>query len=104
MAEHKPKRFRLSFVNAAEDVPRLIRAYGRACFGEFALVLRPADQRGVLVRVTKEGDWMWKGGDGDAPVLPATAIDGKEAVALVKTEQKAVAKPGPITLRGQWSG
>ena len=43
MTEHAPKEFRLSFVNAAEDVPRLVRAYGRACQGEFAMVLRPAE-------------------------------------------------------------
>ena len=49
----KPKRFRLSLVNAAEDVPRLVRAYGRACMGEFALVLRPREQRGLLVLMTK---------------------------------------------------
>lgn len=104
MAEYKPKRFRLSFVNAAEDVPRLIRAWGRACFGEFALVLRPSEQRGVLVRVTKEGAFLWTGAEGDAPVLPATGIAPGDAVARVKTEQKAVPKPGPITLRGQWSG
>jgi hypothetical protein len=98
------KRFRLSFVNAAEDVPRLIRAYGRACFGEFALVLRPSERRGVMVRLTKEGAWSWRAGEGDAPVLPAAGLEPKEAVALVKTEQKAVPKPGPITLRGQWAG
>jgi hypothetical protein len=102
MAAHK--RFRLSFVNAAEDVPRLIRAYGRACFGEFALVLRPAEHRGVMVRLTKEGAWSWRAGESDAPVLPEAVIDAKDAVTLVKTEQKAVRKPGPITLRGQWSG
>jgi hypothetical protein len=102
MAAHK--RFRLSFVNAAEDVPRLIRAYGRACFGEFALVLRPTERRGVMVRLTKEGAWSWRAGESDAPVLPEAALDPKDAVALVKTEQKAVRKPGPITLRGQWSG
>ena len=33
MPETAPKKFRLSFVNAAEDVPRLVRAYGRACDG-----------------------------------------------------------------------
>ena len=53
MADSKPKKFRLSFVNAAEDVPRLIRAYGKACDGEWALVLRPPEHRGVLVQVTK---------------------------------------------------
>lgn len=99
------KKFRLSLVNAAEDVPRLVRAYGRACDGEFALVLRPPEERGVLVLVTKkDGARFWRSGDGDAPAAPAATIDAKDAVALVKTEQKAVPKPGSITLRGQWAG
>ncbi len=99
------KKFRLSLVNAAEDVPRLVRAYGRACDGEFALVLRPPEERGVLVLVTKkDGAKFWRSGEGDAPAAPVATIDAKDAVALVKTEQKAVPKPGPITLRGQWSG
>jgi hypothetical protein len=98
------KRFRLSLVNAAEDVPRLVRAYGRACFGEFALVLRPSERRGVMVRLNKEGAWTWRAGEGDAPALPELALAPKEAVDLVKAEQKALPGPGPITLRGQWSG
>jgi hypothetical protein len=176
VSETKPKSFKLSLVNAAEDVPRLVRAYGRACDGEFALVLRPTEERGVLVLVRKkEGALSWRSGsaaehdsrhraeaevvrhvDGslrlsprtvgsgdatwlpydpaglrvgqrvtmafhpddqfahivtddvpahtDAPGIPSTAITAADAVALVKTEQKAVPKPGPITLRGQWSG
>ncbi len=106
MAETPHKKFRLSLVNAAEDVPRLVRAYGRACDGEFALVLRPPEERGVLVLVTKkEGARFWRSSEGtDAPAVPATTVTAKDAVALVKTEQKAVPKPGPITLRGQWSG
>jgi hypothetical protein len=100
------KKFRLSFVNAAEDVPRLIRAYGRACDGEFALVLRPPEERCVLVLVTKkDGSRFWRSTEGaDGPAVPAASIAAKDAVVLVKTEQKAVPKPGPITLRGQWSG
>ncbi len=107
MTEHAPKKFRLSFVNAAEDVPRLVRAYGRACQGEFAMVLRPAEERGVLVLVRKEGATFWRSGDAahtDAPAMPESAVSPKDAVTLIKTEQKAVPKPGPITLRGQWSG
>lgn len=169
----KPKRFRLSLVNAAEDVPRLVRAYGRACMGEFALVLRPREQRGVLVLMTKkDGARVWRAGDappsdqvrafarvegkrlrietgphagvsfhamntdverairgregeqvevrfvpddqfaelagpleaGDAPGIPSSAIAPDDAVKLVKAEQKGLAKAGPITLRGQWSG
>ncbi len=102
---HKPKRFRLNLVNAAEDVPRLVRAYGRACEGEFALVLRPREKRGVLVLAAKKGGAaMWRSSDGDAPRVPEVGIEAKDAVALVKTEQRALPKAGPITLRGQWGG
>jgi hypothetical protein len=175
MTENAPKKFRLSFVNAAEDVPRLVRAYGRACQGEFALVMRPPEQRGVLVLVRKDGATFWRSGEapatdtrrrvpaevvrahdgslrlspltvgsggatwlpyepaglrvgqrvtmafdpddqfahvvtdtprahGDAPGVPSSAVNAKDAVALIRTEQKAVPKPGPITLKGQWSG
>jgi hypothetical protein len=175
MTENAPKKFRLSFVNAAEDVPRLVRAYGRACQGEFALVLRPPEQRGVLVLVRKDGAMFWRSGaspapdtrhrvaaevvrhaDGtlrlspttvgsggaawlpydatglragqrvtmefhpddqfahvvqdhtpphsDAPAVPVSPVSSKDAVMLIKTEQKATPKPGPITLKGQWSG
>lgn len=101
----KPKAFRLSFVNAAEDVPRLIRAYGRACGAEFGLVLRPAERRAALVRIAKEGTKFWRSDDtGDAPGTPASEISGKDAVTLIRTEQKALPKEGPITLRGNWSG
>src|SRR5690606_33903362 len=110
MPEHAPKKFRLSFVNAAEDVPRLVRAYGRCCDGEFALVLRPTEERGVLVHVRKkEGAHFWRAPSSpvetsDAPAKPESPTSAADAVALVKTEQKAVPKPGPITLRGQWGG
>ncbi len=102
----KPKRFRLNFVNAAEDVPRLVRAYGRACQGEFALVLRPREQRGVLVLVTKkDGAFMWRSSEGgDAPAIPESPISAEDAVKLVKVEQKALPKASPISLRGQWAG
>ncbi len=105
-----PKMFRLVFVNAAEDVPRLVRAYGRACDGEFALVLRPTEERGVLVLVRKkDGASFWRAPSSpvetsDAPGLPTSPITAAEAVALARTEQKAVPKAGPITLRGQWTG
>ena len=59
----KPKRFRLSFVGPIEDQPRLIRAYGRACDGEFALVMRPSEGRAVLVLITKgDGAFVWSSG------------------------------------------
>jgi hypothetical protein len=106
MAENTAKKFRLSFVNAAEDVPRLVRAYGKACQGEFALVLRPPDQRGLLVLVRKEGAAYWRTHDStaDAPQVPEMGVSAKDAVRLIQVEQKAVRVPGPITLRGTWSG
>jgi len=170
----RPKRFRLSFVGPIEDQPRLIRAYGRACDGEFALVMRPSEARAVLVLITKkDGAFMWRSGaepeddglvhakalvlrerrtrlrietgehagasflpyeevpshvehgelvdvafnpddqfahvqaagaGGDAPLRPETPIEPADAVKLVKVEQKAVPKAGPITLRGRWTG
>jgi len=106
MAENTAKKFRLSFVNAAEDVPRLVRAYGKACQGEFAMVLRPPDQRGLLVLVRKEGAAYWRNHDSadDAPQVPLADVSAKDAVRMIQVEQKAVRVPGPITLRGTWSG
>ncbi|MCK6530997.1 hypothetical protein L6R50_26705 [Myxococcota bacterium] len=102
----KPKRFLLSIVGSGEDRPRLIRAYGRACGGEFALVLRPDNARGVLVHIPKGGEAarFWKGEGADAPDVPGFTITPAEAVALVRTEQKAVPKAGPTLLRGTWRG
>jgi hypothetical protein len=104
MSDDTGKKFKLSFVNAAEDIPRQIRAYGKACHGEFGLVLRPTEQRGALVLIGKDGARFWRSQGTDAPSMPEGSIDTKDAVALVKTEQKAMPEAGPITLKGQWSG
>jgi hypothetical protein len=110
MTTDAARKFRIDFVNAAEDVPRLARAYGRACDGEFAMVLRPAEERGVLVLMRKQdGARLWRAPSAptdtsDAPAMPAWPIAAADAVTLVKTEQKAVPKAGPITLRGNWRG
>ena len=110
MTTDAPRKFRIDFVNAAEDVPRLARAYGRACDGEFALVLRPAEERGLLVLMRKQdGARFWRAPSAptetsDAPAMPSWSIEPAEAVTLVKTEQRAVPKAGPITLRGNWRG
>jgi hypothetical protein len=101
----KPKRFRLNIVGPIEDQPRLIRAYGKACGGEAALVLRPTEGRGVLVLVSKEGSWKWEpGSEGDSPLRPSEEITAKDAVKLVKDLQKSPPQAGPTTLRGRWSG
>lgn len=103
-ATQTPKRFRLSFVGASEDVPRLIRAYGRACDGEFGLVLRPTERRGLLVLIRKDGALLWRGEKGDAPVRPETAVSSSGAVNQVRLAQDDLPTEGPITLRGQWAG
>lgn len=53
MTTDAPRKFRIDFVNAAEEAPRLARACGRACDRGFALVLRPVQERGVLVLMCK---------------------------------------------------
>ena len=99
------KRFTLSFLNAAEDIPRLIRAYGKCCNGECALVLRPHDHQGILVHHEKGGGvFGWHGQANDAPQKPAESLTLKASVALIKDYQKKVPGEGPITLRGNWSG
>ncbi|MFH1464555.1 MAG: hypothetical protein ABIO70_09215 [Pseudomonadota bacterium] len=101
----KPKRFRLDIVGPIEDQPRLLRAYGRACGGEAALVLRPTEGRGVLVLVSKEGSWKWEASaETDSPLRPSAEITAAEAVKLVKDYQKKPPAAGPTTLRGRWSG
>ena len=85
MAEQS-KRFRLRVVGGAEQVPRLLAAYGRSCDGEFALVLRPAEERGVLVLMRKQdGARFWRAPSAptetsDAPSMPSWPIEPAEAV------------------------
>ena len=102
------KRFRLSIVGADEDVPRLVRAYGRACDGEFGLVLRPPELAAVLVMVMKDGSaFFWKGDHkdkDDSPLKPILKTNAKDAVSQVKAAQKSPPKVGPVTLRGRWTG
>ena len=61
-ASPKSKRFALNIVGAIEDRPRQIRAYGRACGGEFALVMRPRERSALLVHLTKQGGHAWRSG------------------------------------------
>jgi len=102
------KRFRLSIVGAAEAVPRVIRANGRACDGEFGLVMRPPEPKAVLVLVQKDGNAaFWKGDQGDksdSPLKPILTTTPADAVAQIKSAQKSPPKVGPVTLRGRWTG
>ncbi len=61
------KRFRLDIVGKLEDHPRLLRAYGRVKGGEIALVLRPLDYTGLLVRIGKDGAQQWAPTGQDVP-------------------------------------
>jgi hypothetical protein len=84
------KRFRLSFVGPIEDQPRLIRAYGRTCNGEIALVVRPGEARGLLVLITpKDGAFVWQTGKDPAPSsVKATVLrDGATRLRLLTGPQ-----------------
>ncbi len=97
-------RFRLHFVGANEDVPRLIRAYGQACDGEFGLVLRPTQKRGLLVLIKGQQATVWTSAKGEAPARPEAPTTASSAVNQVRGSQDDLPPDGPITLRGQWAG
>ena len=101
-----PRRTALRIDDPAEDVPRLITGGGRACGGEWGLVLRPTEARGMLILAGKEGVWAWKAdGAGDAVAMPRAAMELAAAVSALKDARKGIGrKPGPITLRGRWKG
>ncbi len=102
----KRTQFRLSIVGNTEDVPRLIRGYGRLVSGEVAVVLRPAERKALLVRMaTSEEALVWEA-DGDADYLhvPEQVVPAKEAVKLAKAAQKPMPSKGSVTLRGTWTG
>lgn len=48
------EKFRLNVTGADEDVPRLLLAYGRACGGEVAFVMRPRDNTALLIHQVKK--------------------------------------------------
>lgn len=106
MAEQS-KRFRLRVVGGAEQVPRLLAAYGRSCDGEFALVLRPREARGLLVLIAEERASIWQASaHADVPRRPTEAIAMNKVVPKVNAEKREddLPPPGPITLRGEWAG
>ena len=71
MSTIKPERFRLQVLGADEDVPRLLLAYGRACGGELALVVRPRDNTALLVHQVKaQPAKVWRTDLGLAPSHP----------------------------------
>jgi len=107
---HKPKTFRLSFVGAGETLPRLVTAYGRACEGEFALVMRPTEQNALLVLITKKqrGEtqkaFLWGANKSDWPRKPTNEVLPDEAIQAIKDMKSKPPKTGEITLKGQWTG
>ena len=100
------ERFRLQFVGADEDLPRLLLAYGRACGGEVAFVMRPRDNTALLIhQVKKAPAKVWRTDLGLAPSHPPELdIDASAAVAEIRTMKASPPPAGPATLKGKWAG
>ena len=101
-----PEKFRLAITGADEDVPRILLAYGHACGGEVAFILRPRDGTGLLVhQIKKQPAKVWRTDLGLAPSHPPE-IDAAPADAVAELRKMKAAPPpaGPATLRGQWTG
>lgn len=107
MSAAQDKRFRLHVVGGAEQVPRLLTAYGRACEGEVALALRPREGRGLLLLVTGGKAAVWEASSvADSPRRPEGAHPLSRVLAQISVErdESTLTAPGPISLRGEWSG
>ncbi len=102
----KRTEFRLSIVGNTEDVPRLIRGYGKLVSGEVAVVLRPRERKVLLVRLATPGEALVWEGDGSSDYLhvPERVVSAAEAVKLAKDAQKPMPEKGSVTLRGTWTG
>ena len=102
----KRTEFRLSILGNTEDVPRLIRGYGRLISGEVAVVLRPRERKALLVRLaTPDEALVWEGdGSSDYLHVPERVMSAAEAIKLAKDAQKPTPEKGSVTLRGTWTG
>ena len=98
------RSFRLDMVNAAEDIPRVIRAFVKVGKVECALVIRPHDGQGILVHSQDGQAWKWMGVDSDIPQRPEEPVAPRVAIPLLRGAQASLPKQGPVTLRGMWSG
>ncbi|MCA9488681.1 MAG: hypothetical protein KC621_02120 [Myxococcales bacterium] len=91
------KRFRLDIVGKLEDHPRLLRAYGRVKGGEVALVLRPLDYTGLLVRIGKDEAHQW------VPTGDNVPVEWPRVRARVKVSPlgtRAIVLDGPLAMKG----
>jgi len=91
------KRFRLDIVGKLEDHPRLLRAYGRVKGAEMALVLRPLEYAGLLVRIGKDGAQQWTPVGNDVP------MDWPRVRARTKVSplgRRAIVLDGPLAMKG----
>ena len=97
------KAYKLDVLNAAEDIPRVIRGHVKVKQVECGVVLRPHDGQGILVHSEGGQAWHWTGLDSDVPRRPQSEIQIPEARAILAGAQGTLPSQGPITLRGQWS-
>ena len=107
-AHEKPmKPVKLAIDNAADVVPRVISAQGKACGGEFGLVLLPRQAAGMLVHQKDGMAAVWRNdGVGDAPSAPSGQTPAKPEVdALMKLFRSATrGGKDDRALKGTWKG
>ena len=100
------EKFRLNIVGAEEDVPRMVLAYGHACGGEVAFLMRPRDNTALLVhQVKKQPAKVWRTDLGLAPShAPELEAAPADAVAELRRMKASPPPAGPATLKGKWAG
>lgn len=98
---------KLTFLGATENVPREIRGAGKACGGDFAIILTPLRGQGRVLHTVKKtthaGVWTAGPASSDHPVRPSVLVDAAAARAWYAAGRDA-SPAGAATLKGSWTG
>ncbi len=80
----KPRTFRLGIEGPTEDRPRVLRAYGKCCKAELAMVLRPVERAGVMVKISGKDAVIWRSTPAATRPQRAEVLrDGKTQIRLL---------------------
>ncbi|MCB9759110.1 MAG: hypothetical protein H6739_04660 [Alphaproteobacteria bacterium] len=96
-------RLPLTVLDGAALIPPMLRGYGHLGDDEVALVLRPRERRGLVVRNDQGEHRTWEAEHGDAPAWPELLLPVAQIVPLLMAAQADPVLLGPRCLDGVWA-